>query len=246
MLNAFRNFTKSRYGLIIVFIFLGLLAIAFAASDVTGMRQGISGASSTTLATVGGQDVTERDVRDRIDRIIRNAQAQRQTMTMAQLLAEGGFEAAVTDAVTSAALHAFANQNGMAVGKKLIDSEIANNPQFAGMDGKFSQQTFESLLAQNRINPAQFRDDMTIQRYAVWLVGPVALQAPPPRAWSCPMCRRCSSAAPASLALFSRWRWTRAPRRMPTRSPAIMPRTAAGIWCRSAASSATRSPSPIP
>lgn len=180
MLNAFRNFTKSRYGLIIVFIFLGLLAIAFAASDVTGVRAGISGANSTTLATVAGENVTERDVRDRIDRIIRNAQAQRQNVTMAQLLAEGGFEAALNDAVSSAALHAFANQNGMAVGKKLIDSEIVNNPQFAGMDGKFSQQTFEQLLAQNRITPAQFRDGMTVQRYAVWLVGPVALSAPAP------------------------------------------------------------------
>ncbi|WP_010542962.1 peptidylprolyl isomerase [Sphingomonas elodea] len=180
MLNAFRNFTKSRYGLIIVFIFLGLLAIAFAASDVTGMRQGISGANSGTLATVGGQDVTEREVRDRIDRILRNAQAQRQPLTMAQLLAQGGFEAALNDTIKQAALHAFANQNGMAVGKKLIDSEIANNSQFAGMDGKFSQETFESLLAQNRINPAQFRDSMTTQRYAVWLVGPVALPAPAP------------------------------------------------------------------
>jgi len=180
MLNAFRNFTKSRYGLIIVFIFLGLLAIAFAASDVTGMRQGISGANSGTLATVAGQDVTERQVRERLERYIRNAQQQGQNVTMAQILAQGGFEAALNDAINTAAIEAFANKNGMAVGKKLVDSDIANNPQFAGMDGKFSQQTFEQLLSQNRLTPAEFREGMTTQRYAAWLVGPVALQAPAP------------------------------------------------------------------
>jgi len=180
MLNAFRNFTKSRYGLIIVFIFLGLLAIAFAASDVTGMRQGISGANSGTLATVAGKDVTERHVRETLERYIRAAQAQGQNLTMAQVLAQGGFEIALNEAINTAAIEAFANQNGMAVGKKLIDTDIANNPQFAGMDGKFSQQTFEQLLAQNRLAPAQFREGMTTQRYAAWLVGPVALRAPAP------------------------------------------------------------------
>lgn len=179
MLNAFRNFTKSRYGLIIVFIFLGLLAIAFAASDVTGMRQGITG-SSGALATVAGEKVTEQQVRERLERYVRNAQAQGQKITMAQLLAQGGFEAALNDAVNTAAIEAFANQNGMAVGKKLIDTDIANNPQFAGMDGKFSQQTFEQLLAQNQLTPAVFREGMTTQRYAAWLVGPVALRAPAP------------------------------------------------------------------
>ncbi|MGN8000627.1 SurA N-terminal domain-containing protein [Sphingomonas sp. 22176] len=179
MLNAFRNFTKSRYGLIIVFIFLGLLAIAFAASDVTGMRQGITG-SSGALATVAGEKVTEQQVRDRLERYVRNAQAQGQNLTMAQVLAQGGFEAALNDAVNTAAIEAFANQNGMAVGKKLIDTDIVNNPQFAGMDGKFSQQTFEQLLAQNRLTPAQLREGMTTQRYAAWLVGPVTLRAPAP------------------------------------------------------------------
>lgn len=180
MLNAFRKFTKSRYGLVVVFIFLGLLAFAFTAGDVTGLRSSVTGASSTTLAKVGSTQVTEADVRDRIDRLIRNAQAQGQTVTMAQLLAQGGFEAAVSDAITSAAIQEFAHESDMRVGKRLIDSIIANNPQFAGIDGKFSQQTFESLLAQNQIMPGQFRDALTSQRYAAWLIGPVTMRAAAP------------------------------------------------------------------
>lgn len=180
MLNAFRKFTKSRYGVVVAFIFLGLLAFAFTAGDLSGLRNSVTGASSKTLAKVGDTEVTEADVRERIERLIRSAQAQGQAVTMAQVLEQGGFEAAVGDAITSAAIREFAHDSGMFVGKRVIDSTIANNPQFAGMDGKFSQQTFEGLLAQNQITPAQFREAMTSQRYAAWLIGPVTMRGPAP------------------------------------------------------------------
>jgi peptidyl-prolyl cis-trans isomerase D len=180
MLKAFRNFTKSRYGLVAVFIFLGLIALAFVAGDVTGLRTSTLGGNSTTLATVDGKAVTDADVRDRIQRLIRNAQAQGQNITMAQVLAQGGLEAALNDAINAAAVQSFGNDTGMIVGKRLVDTEIASNPQFSGMDGKFSQQTYESLLSQNRISPAQFREAITNQRYAGWLMAPVTMRASVP------------------------------------------------------------------
>ncbi|MHA6720273.1 peptidylprolyl isomerase [Sphingomonas sp. RS6] len=180
MLKAFRNFTKSRYGLVAVFIFLGIIALAFAAGDITGMRNGTLGGNSTTLATVDGKAITDADVRDRIQRLMRNAQAQGQSVTMAQVLAQGGLEAALNDAINTAALESFANDHGMIVGKRLVDTEIASNAQFAGMDGKFSQQTYEALLAQNRIAPAQFRDAIASDRYATWLMMPATMTIPAP------------------------------------------------------------------
>jgi peptidyl-prolyl cis-trans isomerase D len=53
MLNFFRNFTKSRYGMIAVFVFLGLIAIAFAAGDITGLRSNGASAGTDVLAKVG-------------------------------------------------------------------------------------------------------------------------------------------------------------------------------------------------
>ncbi|WP_214676832.1 SurA N-terminal domain-containing protein, partial [Escherichia coli] len=76
MLSFFRNFTKSRYGLIAVFLFLGLIAIAFAAGDITGIRNAGSGATSSTLATVGSEKIKDTEVKDRIDRFIRGMQRQ--------------------------------------------------------------------------------------------------------------------------------------------------------------------------
>ncbi|WHU03482.1 peptidylprolyl isomerase [Sphingomonas sp. NIBR02145] len=170
MLSFFRNFTKSRYGLIAVFLFLGLIAIAFAAGDITGIRNG-GGATSSTLATVGGEKISDTEVKDRIERFIRNLQQQGQTVTMEQFLAQGGLDIAIDEMINQAALVEFGRKSGMSVSKKLIDTEIASNPAFAGIDGKFSQQTFEKLLADNRLAPALFRDSMIRERYGNWLVN---------------------------------------------------------------------------
>ncbi|NYT39653.1 SurA N-terminal domain-containing protein [Sphingomonas sp. R-74633] len=171
MLSFFRNFTKSRYGLIAVFIFLGLIAIAFAAGDVTGVRNMGNGASSSTLATVGSQKISDTDVKDRIDRFLRNAQRGGQNVTMEQFLAQGGLEIAIDEMINSAALVEFAQKNGMQVSKKLIDGDIASNSSFAGIDGKFNQQAFEKLLADNRLAPATYRESLTQERYGNWLVN---------------------------------------------------------------------------
>lgn len=171
MLSFFRNFTKSRYGLIAVFIFLGLIAVAFMLSDVTGSRNFGNGASSSTLATVGSEKISDADVKDRIDRFLRNAQRGGQTVTMEQFLAQGGLEIAIDEMINSAAMVEFAKKNGMQVSKKLIDTDIASNSAFAGIDGKFDQKAFEKLLADNRIAPATYRDSLTQERYGNWLIN---------------------------------------------------------------------------
>lgn len=171
MLSFFRNFTKSRYGLIAVFLFLGLIAIAFAAGDITGIRNGGSGATSSTLATVGGQKISDTEVKDRIERFIRNLQREGQNVTIEQFLGQGGLDIAIDEMINQAALVEFGRKSGMQVSKKLIDTEIASNPSFAGIDGKFSQQAFEKLLADNRLAPALFRDSMMRERFGNWLVN---------------------------------------------------------------------------
>lgn len=180
MLNFFRNFTKSRYGLIVVFLFLGIIAIAFAAGDITGIRNMGGGAGSKVLATVGGEKISDTDVRDRIERFLRGMQRQGQNVTMEQFLAQGGLDIAIDEMVNQAAMVEFARKSGMEVSKKLIDTEIASNPAFSGIDGKFSQQTYEKLLADNRLSPTLFRESMTRERYGNWLVnrGTIGVQIP--------------------------------------------------------------------
>lgn len=171
MLSFFRSLTKSRYGLIAVFIFLALIALAFAAGDLTGIRATGGGSGGNVLAKVGGTRITDAELRDRIDRFIRNAQRDGQSMTMEQFLAQGGLELALDEMINTAALAEFAEDSGMKVSKRLIDGEIASNPAFFGLDGKFSQKNFEDLLAQNRISPALLRQGMTQDRYGNWLIN---------------------------------------------------------------------------
>ena len=177
MLNSFRRFTKSRFGLIAVFVFLALIAVAFIAGDLTGAgMNGVTGGSGGgVLAKVGDHKITDREVRERIDLFLRNLQREGQTVTMEQFLAQGGLELAIDEMINGAAMVEFAQGSGMQVSKKLIDGEIASNPAFLGLDGKFSQKQFEDLLGQNRISPVIFREQMTNERYANWLVNRATL-----------------------------------------------------------------------
>ncbi len=180
MLKFFRQFTKSRYGLIAVFIFLGLIALAFAAGDVTGIRGNSGGIGGNVVAKVGSQKITDIEVRDRIERFIRNAQREGQNISMDQFLAQGGLDVAIDEMINSAALVAFGEKSDMKVSKRLIDGDIASNPSFFGIDGKFSQQVFEKLLADNRFQPSLYREGLTRDRYGNWLVnrGTIGTQVP--------------------------------------------------------------------
>jgi peptidyl-prolyl cis-trans isomerase D len=177
MLKSFRNITKSRFGLIVVFVFLAIIALAFAAGDITGLQSN-GGAKSSVLAKVGGSKVTEAEVRERIDRFLRSAQREGQNITMEQFLAQGGLELTLDEMINAAAMVEFANASGMQVSKRLIDGEIASNPNFIGFDGKFSQKTYEDILQQNRLSPAMFRDGMTQEKYGNWLINRAALGTP--------------------------------------------------------------------
>lgn len=177
MLKSFRNFTKSRVGLVVVFFVLAVIALAFAAGDITGIS-GNSGARSATLVKVGNASITDVEVRERIDRFLSSARREGQNITMEQFIAEGGLELAVDELVNAAAMVEFANASGMQVSKRLVDGEIASNPAFLGFDGKFNQKTFEDLLAQNRFSPAAFRAGLTQDKYGSWLLNGAVLGVP--------------------------------------------------------------------
>jgi peptidyl-prolyl cis-trans isomerase D len=171
MLSFFRNFTKSRFGLIVVFIVLGIIALAFGLTDITGMRTG-GGPGGGVVAKVGSQEIGAAEVRDRIDRFLADIRREGRQVTMEQFVAQGGLEQAIDEMINNAAMIEFARENGMVVTKGLVDSEIASMPVFQGVDGKFSQRAFDQLLVQQRISPQQLRDDFMRARYGSWLINP--------------------------------------------------------------------------
>lgn len=176
MLNMFRNFIKSRVGLIVVFLVLGIIAIAFAAGDVTGLRSMGSGPSGQVVAKVGNREVTDAQVTEEIDRWMKARRDQGQNVTMEQFLASPYFDQAVNQLIDIAAIEEFAKDSGMLADSTLIQSDIANDPSFQGFDGKFSQTRLDTLLADNRMSLAGYRARLTSGHYIRWMIdGPAPI-----------------------------------------------------------------------
>lgn len=179
MLSMFRNFTKSRVGLVVVFLVLGVIAIAFAAGDITGISSA-GGGKSKVLAKVGSREITDTEVNAEIERFLKARRSQGQSVTMEQFLAGRGFEMILDQQIDIASLEQFAQSSGMHVDRALIESEIANDPNFQGFDGKFSQARFDQLLSENRLSAAGYRNQIMRDRYIRWLIaGPAPISELP-------------------------------------------------------------------
>ena len=172
MLSFIRNITKSRIGLIAVFVLLGVIAIAFAASDITGSGTVGGGGSGAVVARVGDRKITESELADRVQIAADNLRRQGQDFSMAEFLENGGLDYALQQSIDNAALEEFARANGMQVSKRTVDGVIASNPAFQGPDGQFDQARFESLLAQERIGERALRDDLRASKYVSWMIDP--------------------------------------------------------------------------
>jgi peptidyl-prolyl cis-trans isomerase D len=179
MLDSFRNFTKSVFGKIVVFLILGIIAVAFAAGDVTGLR-GNAGAQSATLATVGDYKITEAEVAKRLQLLLQDANARGSAMTMEELLQRGGFEYVMNELTAVHAIEQFSKDSGMLVDRTMIDSAIANDPRFQGIDGKFSQAAFDGQLSRTNKSVRDWREDITTETYIRWLLPDPRLRTPIP------------------------------------------------------------------
>lgn len=173
MLTFFRRLINSRVGLIVTFIVLGLIALAFAAGDITGL-QNTGGTSSGTVATVGRASLTATELRSRLTSEVEAFRREQPTLDMAQFIAGGGFEGTLGRLINGLALHQFGEKSGLAVSKASIDGEIASIPGLQGPDGKFSEAIFQRLLADRRLTPQQVREDIARETIVRYLTAPTA------------------------------------------------------------------------
>ncbi|MBM7406106.1 MULTISPECIES: peptidylprolyl isomerase [Sphingomonas] len=170
MLAFVRRFLNSTLGKGIALAFLVVIALAFAAGDISGLRPG--GASSDVVAKVGGHKVHDAELTKQVQQELEGARQRDPNVNMQQLIAAGGVENILQRLVTSIALEKFANKVGMAVNNKLVDGQIASIPAFQGFDGKFDQATFERAIAQRGMTPAGLREAIGRDMLAQWLVSP--------------------------------------------------------------------------
>ncbi|ODU20729.1 MAG: hypothetical protein ABS87_09400 [Sphingomonas sp. SCN 67-18] len=181
MFSFFRRLTESKIGLVIVFAFLGLIAFAFAASDLSNTISGTGGApTGSTIATVGKQKIDSVEFGQRVQTQFDNFRNQQPDLTLARFISEGGFDTVLARTIDGVALGEFGRMQGMVVSRKAEDGQIASVPAFAGLNGQFDKNNFAMFLQRTRISEAQFRADLARDTLADQMILPVsgAVRAP--------------------------------------------------------------------
>ncbi len=174
MLAFFRRLTHSKVGVIITFLVLGVIALAFAAGDVTGLSSMTGGAGITggDVAKVGKAEVTANQLKTQAQTELEGFRQQQPTLDMATFVNQGGFDGTLDRIVSSMALEQFGRAQGMVVSKRAIDGQIASIPSLQGPTGKFDENLYRQILAQRKLTDAQIRSDIERDTFAQQLTIP--------------------------------------------------------------------------
>lgn len=172
MLGFFRRFINSRVGIIVTFAVLGVIALAFAAADVTGLRTTGGGMSGTAVARVGGASIGAAELSKQARDALEGARQQQPTLDMTAFIAGGGLEGTLERLVNGLAMEQFGQDQGLVVGKKLVDGELQTYPSLQGPTGKFDQTIYNRVLEQRRLTDGEVRADIARDLIARHLVVP--------------------------------------------------------------------------
>lgn len=176
MLQLFRNFFKSKIGIVVTLAFLGLIAVAFASSDVanTGMFGGVAGGDR--VAVVGDRTISTSDLSQNANNAWQQVRESDPTLTMEDFIDQGGFDDVLAQMISRVALAGFAEDMGLRAGSRLVDSEIVGEPAFRGADGQFDADAFRAALRQRGLSEATVREDLGLSLLARQTVVPISYQ----------------------------------------------------------------------
>ena len=174
MIQLFRNFFKSKLGIAVTLGFLGLIALAFASSDVanTSMFGGVSGGDR--VAVVGDERVDAAELRLNLNNALDQARQTDPTITMEALIARGGLDEVLDQLIQRTAIAEFARKHGMRASDRLIDSELLQIPAFRGANGEFDRDAFLAVLGQRGLTEAAVRQDLAMGLLARQLLTPLS------------------------------------------------------------------------
>lgn len=176
MISFFRNFFQSRIGLPIFIGFLIIVALAFAAADITGSTfGGVSG--DDRVAAVGDDTITSSQLRRTTDSALRSVQRDDPTVSMRQFISEGTLEEVLNRMIDRFALASYAEKYGLRAGDNLVNSEILKLGAFTGPTGEFDQTVYENALSRQGLTDEILRADLGDGLLAQQMLVP-ALAAP--------------------------------------------------------------------
>lgn len=175
MLQLFRNFFKSKFGVIVTLLFLVVIAIAFGVGNVASTGSIGGSSSSDKVAVVGSAKIDASDLSVVASSALDSLRQRNPSATMPDFVANGGLDRTLKEMIDRTALSQLGYKYGLRAGTRLVDSEIVKTSAFQGADGKFSEAIFRSALRQQGITEKEVRTDIANGLYARQLITPVAL-----------------------------------------------------------------------
>ncbi|HLV06350.1 MAG TPA: peptidyl-prolyl cis-trans isomerase [Croceibacterium sp.] len=181
MIQLFRKFFSSKFGIAITLGFLALIAFAFASMDIssTGVFGGVSGGDR--VAVVGKERIDAAELSTAATNALDQARQTDPTITMQAFIARGGLEEVLRQLIDRTAIAEFARRHGMRAGDRLVDSELLQIPAFRGPDGNFDQNAFRAALAQRGLSESAVRNDLAMGLLARQLLTPISFSPVVPR-----------------------------------------------------------------
>lgn len=174
MLTFFRRVSKSKIGTWIMAAILIAILAGFAMSDLRNFGSGNIGfgMGSSTLAKVGGQQVTEQEMQQAVDRRLKEVRQQQPDANFAAIA--GDFEPLLNSLIDQKTILAFADKFGFRLSKRQIDAEIADLPGTKGLNGKFSEDAYQQFLSRQKLSDAEVREILGAEMLQRMLLIPVA------------------------------------------------------------------------
>jgi peptidyl-prolyl cis-trans isomerase D len=163
-MDIFRRILKGRLGAVIGLSFLALIAVAFAAGDITGSGGlNVMGPSAGEVARVGKAQVTVNALQNEVQRAFTTQRREQPELTMAEFLAGGALNNALDRLISQQAVIAYGERKGMRASKALIDAQILQIGAFRDAQGNFSNDIMRQVLQREGLTEKQLREDITYQ-----------------------------------------------------------------------------------
>src|SRR5690348_15892258 len=177
MLSFFRRVSNSKIGTWIMAIVVLAIMAGFALGNLPNFGSGTIGfgMSSSTLAKVGVEQVTDQDMTEAMQRHHEQVRRQQPSADYSKIM--GDFETILDELIDSKTLIAFAEKYHFPLSKRLVDAEIAQIPATKGPGGQFSEAAYQGFLQQQRLTDAQVRPVLASGLLERYLLTPVIANA---------------------------------------------------------------------
>jgi peptidyl-prolyl cis-trans isomerase D len=182
MLSLFRRGFMAKIMLVVLVIGLFAIVITGFGTGGGGGLGGLGGVSATTVADVGGEELTSIRLREEVQRQLDRLRREQPELDMASFLRQGALEEVMEQLIDLTASAVFAREQGLGASRRMIDGEIASIPEFHDLTGRFDDSTFRSVLAQQNLTEAQVREDFATRILQRQLLGPASRAAHVPAA----------------------------------------------------------------